>query len=66
LGALSAARRQPLVSRLARFAFNTNSTLESGAIGFDITVLPAQASQFSYDANGNKTSYVYDSLNRFT
>jgi RHS repeat-associated protein len=57
---------------LASFIFNANSTLEAGAIGFDISANPAQASQFTYDANGNMasrtdalgrtTSYTYDSL----
>jgi YD repeat-containing protein len=57
---------------LASFIFNPNQTLQAGAIGFDISVNPAQASQFAYDANGNMigrtdalgrtTSYVYNSL----
>ncbi|MDR3426072.1 PKD domain-containing protein, partial [Silvimonas sp.] len=38
---------------LASFLFNTNQTLQAGAIGFDITANPAKASQFVYDANGN-------------
>jgi RHS repeat-associated protein len=59
---------------LASFLFNANATLAAGAIGFDISANPAQASQFAYDANGNMTSrtdalgrttsYTYDSLGR--
>jgi RHS repeat-associated protein len=61
---------------LASFIFNSNQTLAAGAIGFDITSLPAMASQFTYDANGNMTSrtdalgrttsYVYNSLGQKT
>jgi RHS repeat-associated protein len=57
---------------LASFQFNTNQTLAAGAIGFDITVTPANASHFTYDANGSiisrtdalgrTISYVYNSL----
>jgi RHS repeat-associated protein len=60
------------IGTLASFVFNPNSTLAAGAIGFDITANPAQASQFTYDANGNMasrtdalgrtTSYTYDSF----
>jgi RHS repeat-associated protein len=64
------------IGTLASFIFNANQTLAAGAIGFDITSLPAMASQFSYDANGNMasrtdalgrtTSYVYNSLGQKT
>ncbi len=57
---------------LTSFVFNPDSTLASGAIGFDIGANPAQANQFTYDANGNMASrtdalgrttfYVYNSL----
>lgn len=57
---------------LASFVFNTDGTMQSGAIGFDISANPAYASQFTYDANGNlasrtdalgrSTSYTYNSL----
>jgi RHS repeat-associated protein len=60
------------IGTLASFVFNPNSTLAAGAIGFDITANPAQASQFTYDADGNMvsrtdalgrtTSYTYDSF----
>ncbi len=59
---------------LASFLFNQNGTLAAGAVGYDITANPAQASQFAYDSNGNiasstdalgrTTSYSYDSLAR--
>jgi RHS repeat-associated protein len=61
---------------LASFVFNSNQTLSAGAIGFDITVNPAQASIFTYDADGNMTartdalgrttSYIYNSLGQKT
>jgi RHS repeat-associated protein len=64
------------IGTLASFIFNPNQTLAAGAIGFDITSLPAMASQFTYDANGNMasrtdalgrtTSYVYNSLGQKT
>ncbi len=37
-------------------SFNSNGTMQSGAVGCDITTSPAHASQFSYDANGNLAS----------
>jgi RHS repeat-associated protein len=61
---------------LASFIFNDNSTLASGAIGYDISTSPAMASQFTYDANGNMasrtdalgrtTTYTYNSLGQKT
>ncbi len=45
--------------------FNANGTMQSGAIGYDITQNPARASQFGYDANGNLTSKT-DALGRTT
>jgi YD repeat-containing protein len=52
--------------------FNTNGTLQAGAVGYDLTAAPARASQFTYDAYGNiasktdalgrTTSYTYNSL----
>jgi len=46
--------------------------MQSGAVGYDISLQPSMASQFSYDSNGNMasridalgrtTSYTYDSL----
>jgi len=50
---------------LASFIFNSNSTLAAGAIGSDISVNPALASQFNYDAYGNMTSRT-DALGRTT
>jgi len=60
------------IGTLASFQFNANQTFAAGAIGFDITVNSANASQFTYDGNGNligrtdalgrTTSYTYDSL----
>jgi RHS repeat-associated protein len=57
---------------LASFAFNTDGTMQSGAVGYDIGSQPSKASQFIYDVNGNlasrtdalgrTTSYTYDSL----
>jgi RHS repeat-associated protein len=57
---------------LASFAFNTDGTMQSGTVGFDISSQPSMASQFTYDTNGNltartdalgrTTSYTYDSL----
>jgi RHS repeat-associated protein len=57
---------------LASFAFNTDGTLQSGAIGYDISSQPQKASLFTYDAYGNlasrtdalgrTTTYQYDSL----
>jgi YD repeat-containing protein len=64
------------IGTLASFIFNPNQTLAAGAIGYDISVNPAQASQFTYDASGNMTSrtdalgrttsYVYNSLGQKT
>jgi RHS repeat-associated protein len=64
------------IGTLASFIFNSNQTLAAGAIGFDITSLPAMASQFAYDGSGNMTSrtdalgrttsYVYNSLGQKT
>jgi RHS repeat-associated protein len=53
------------IGTLASFIFNANQTLAAGAIGFDITSLPAMASQFTYDAAGNMTSRT-DALGRTT
>jgi RHS repeat-associated protein len=60
------------VGTLMSTIFNSNGTLQAGAIGYDITQSPARASQFTYDANGNvasktdalgrTTSYTYGSL----
>jgi YD repeat-containing protein len=60
------------VGTLASFLFNTNQTLQAGAIGFDIDANPVKASTFTYDTNGNMasrtdalgrtTSYTYNSL----
>ncbi len=57
---------------LASFQFNTNGTMNSGAVGFDIGAQPSAGSQFAYDTDGNMisrtdalgrtTSYTYDSL----
>ena len=57
---------------LASFIFNNDGTMQAGAIGFDISANPSEASQFIYDADGNMasrtdalgrtTSYTYDSL----
>ncbi|HEY2470684.1 MAG TPA: DUF2341 domain-containing protein, partial [Terracidiphilus sp.] len=57
---------------LASFAFNNDGTMQSGAIGFDISAAPSRASQFTYDADGNMasrtdglgrtTSYTYNTL----
>jgi RHS repeat-associated protein len=57
---------------LASFTFNTDGTMQSGAVGYDISSQPSMASQFTYDSNGNMngrtdalgrlTSYTYDSL----
>jgi RHS repeat-associated protein len=64
------------IGALASFIFNPNQTLSAGAIGFDISVNPAKASQFTYDGSGNMasridalgrtTSYVYNSLGQKT
>ena len=61
---------------LASFIFNANTTLQAGAIGFDISTQPGMASQFTYDANGNMvsrtdalgrtTTYTYNSLGQKT
>ena len=53
------------IGTLASFIFNPNQTLAAGAIGFDITSLPAMASTFAYDADGNMTSRT-DALGRTT
>jgi RHS repeat-associated protein len=64
------------IGTLASFLFNPNQTLAAGAIGFDITANPSDASQFAYDANGNmigrtdalgrNTGYVYNALGQKT
>jgi len=61
---------------LFSFQFNANGTLAAGAKGFDITQSPARASQFTYDAWGDRisktdalgrtTTYAYDALGRKT
>jgi RHS repeat-associated protein len=60
------------IGTLMSTIFNTNQTMQAGAIGYDITQNPSRASQFSYDANGDlisktdalgrTTSYTYNSL----
>ncbi len=60
------------VGTLATFTFNTSGTMQTGAVGYDITMQPSMASQFTYDTDGNMTgrtdalgrttSYTYDSL----
>ncbi|MFP5226056.1 MAG: RHS repeat-associated core domain-containing protein, partial [Acidobacteriota bacterium] len=50
---------------LSSFLFNPNGTLQAGAVGYDLTQQPAQASQFTYDAFGNMTSRT-DALGRTT
>jgi len=50
---------------LASFIYNANGTLAAGAIGSDINVSPANASQYTYDAYGNETSKT-DALGRVT
>jgi RHS repeat-associated protein len=45
--------------------FNSDGTMQSGAIGYDITQNPTRASQFGYDANGNLISKT-DALGRAT
>jgi RHS repeat-associated protein len=57
---------------LASFQFNTDGTMQAGAVGYDISSQPSRASQFTYDTSGNMasrtdalgrtTSYTYDSL----
>jgi RHS repeat-associated protein len=57
---------------LASFIFNPNGTLETGAIGYNITASPSMASHFGYDSAGNlisrtdalgrTTSYTYNNL----
>ena len=57
---------------LASFQFNTNGTMQAGAVGYDISSDSSKASHFTYDANGNlasrtdalgrTTSYTYDAL----
>jgi RHS repeat-associated protein len=52
--------------------YNTDGTMQSGAIGYDISVDPSKATVFTYDAYGNvasrtdalgrTTSYTYDAL----
>jgi RHS repeat-associated protein len=64
------------IGTLSSFLFNPNQTLQAGAIGFDIGANPAQASQFTYDSNGNMasrtdalgrtTTYTYNSLGQKT
>ena len=61
-----------LLAVVASFLFNADGTLAAGAIGYDISVQPAKASQYTYDSNGNRTSttdplggtvsYTYDTL----
>jgi RHS repeat-associated protein len=53
------------IGTLMSTTFNPNQTLQSGAIGFDITQNPGNASQFTYDANGDLTSKT-DALGRTT
>lgn len=48
---------------MASFQFNANQTFAAGAIGSDISVSSARASQFNYDVNGNMTSRT-DALGR--
>src|SRR5579862_7825280 len=50
---------------LASFAFNSDGTMQLGAVGYDISSQPSMASQFSYDTNGNLTSRT-DALGRTT
>lgn len=45
--------------------FNSDGTMSAGAIGYDITANPARASQFTYDADGNRISAT-DALGRVT
>ena len=57
---------------LASFLFNSDGTPQAGTIGYDISINPSKASQFTYDSNGNMASrtdalgrtasYTYDSL----
>jgi RHS repeat-associated protein len=59
---------------LASFTFNPDGTMHSGAIGYDLTVSPEKATQYTYDGNGNmlnktdalgrQTSFTYDALDR--
>ncbi len=50
---------------LASFSFNSDGTMQSGAIGYDLNANPRSASQFTYDANGNMTGST-DALGRST
>ena len=59
---------------LASFQFNTDGTMQNGAVGYDIAAQASMASHFAYDSNGNLssrtdalgrvTSYTYDSMGR--
>lgn len=62
----------PVVS----FTFNTNGTMQSKAVGYDLTTTSGKATTYIYDAYGNlqsetdalsrQTSYTYDKLGRRT
>ena len=53
------------IGTLASFLFSANGTMQAGAIGYDLSSSPANASQFTYDAYGNMTSRT-DALGRTT
>jgi YD repeat-containing protein len=62
----------PVVS----FTFNANGTMQSKAVGYDLTATPGKATSYTYDQYGNltgetdalgrQTTYVYDNMGRKT